>query len=157
MKIKESSKAEASNATAANPSYYVPIRSYGLQRETEPPRYVRQLDKTWLKDTEGLENVDCVDLGLESRIRYEYRDNDFRRNKDALDTPILLRNRFYADVKSKFDPVRATVEIQDSRRFGSVFAPDNKDINKLDFIQGYGELYFKDALADCRTSSFVAT
>ncbi|RFC32265.1 MAG: Alginate export [Candidatus Nitrotoga sp. SPKER] len=146
LKIKEPSKAEASNTAAANPSYYVPIRSYGLQRETEPPRYVRQLNKTWLKDIEGLENVDWVDLGLESRIRYEYRDNDFRRNRDALDTPILLRNRFYAAVKSKFDPVRATIEIQDSRRFGSVFAPDNKDINKLDFIQGYGELYFKDAL-----------
>ena len=146
LKLKESSKAEASNVTAENPSYYVPIRSYGLQRETEPPRYVRQLNKTWLKDTEGLENVDWVDLGLESRIRYEYRDNDFRRNKDALDTPILLRTRLYADVKSKFDPVRVTVEIQDSRRFGSVFAPDNKDINKVDVIQGYGELYFKDAL-----------
>ncbi len=146
LKIKESSKTEASNTTAANPSYYVPIRSYGLQRETEPPRYVRQLNKTWLKDIEGLDNVDWVDVGLESRIRYEYRDNDFRRNKDVLDEPFLLRTRLYAAVKSKFDPFRATIELQDSRRFNSVFAPDNRDFNKADVIQGYGELYFKDAL-----------
>ncbi|BBJ22252.1 alginate export family protein [Candidatus Nitrotoga sp. AM1P] len=146
LKIKESSKAEASNTTAANPSYYVPIRSYGLQRETEPPRYVRQLNKTWLKNIEGLDNVDWVDLGLESRIRYEYRDNDFRRNKDVLDEPFLLRTRLYAAIKSKFDPFRATIELQDSRRFNSVFAPDNRDFNKADVIQGYGELYFKDAL-----------
>lgn len=146
LKIKESSKAEASNTTAANPSYYVPIRSYGLQRETEPPRYVRQFNKTWLNDIEGLNNVDWVDLGLESRIRYEYRDNDFRRNKDVLDEPFLLRTRLYAAVKSKFDPFRATIELQDSRRFNSVFAPDNRDFNKADVIQGYGELYFKDAL-----------
>ncbi|CAH1904012.1 Alginate_exp domain-containing protein [Candidatus Nitrotoga sp. HW29] len=146
LKIKESFKAEASNTTAATPSYYVPIRSYGLQRETEPPRYVRQLNKTWLNDIEGLNNVDWVDLGLESRIRYEYRDNDFRRNKDVLDEPFLLRTRLYAAIKSKFDPFRATIELQDSRRFNSVFAPDNRDFNKADVIQGYGELYFKDAL-----------
>ena len=140
LKIKESP------ATEANPGYDVPVRSYGLQRETEPPRYVNQLNKTWLKDFKSLNDVDWVDMGLESRLRYEYRDNDFRRNKDVLDEPLLLRTRIYAAVKSKFDPLRATIELQDSRRFDSMFAPDNRDINKVDVMQGYGELYFKDAL-----------
>ena len=139
LKAKESSKAE-------NPTYYIPVRSYGLQRETEPPRYVRQANKTWLNDTEAFKNVDWLDLGLEYRLRYEYRDNDYRRQKETLDEPFLQRTKLYAAVKSKFDPFRATVEIQDSRRFNSQFAPDNRDFNYLDVIQGYGELYFKDAL-----------
>lgn len=139
-------KVNETPAIETNHGYDVPVRSYGLQRETEPPRYVKQLNQTWLKNSESLKNVDWVDLGLESRLRYEYRDNDFRRNKDFLDEPLLLRTRIYAAVKSKFDPLRATIELQDSRRFDSVFAPDNRDFNKMDVLQGYGELYFKDAL-----------
>lgn len=139
LNAKESPKAE-------NPTYYVPVRSYGLTRETEPPRYVRQLNKTWLNDTETFKGVDWVDLGLEYRLRYEYRDNDYRRQKQTLDEPILQRTKFYAAVKHKFDPFRATVEFQDSRRFNSQFTPDNRDFNYFDMIQGYGELYFKDAL-----------
>lgn len=139
LNAKESPKAE-------NPTYYVPVRSYGLTRETEPPRYVRQLNKTWLNDTETFKGVDWIDLGLEYRLRYEYRDNDYRRSKQTLDEPILQRTKFYAAVKHKFDPFRATVEFQDSRRFNSQFKPDNRDFNYFDMIQGYGELYFKDAL-----------
>ena len=139
LNAKEAPKAE-------NPTYYVPVRSYGLTRETEPPRYVRQLNKTWLNDTETFKGVDWVDLGLEYRLRYEYRDNDYRRQKQTLDEPILQRTKFYAAVKHKFDPFRATVEFQDSRRFNSQFTPDNRDFNYFDMIQGYGELYFKDAL-----------
>jgi hypothetical protein len=139
LKVKESSKAET-------PTYYVPVRSYGLLKDTEPPSYVKQLNKTWLNDMESLKGVDWVDLGLEYRLRYEVRDNDYRRNKQTYDEPILQRTKFYAAVKSKFDPFRFTVELQDSRRFNSQFAPDNRDINYFDMIQGYGELYLNDAL-----------
>src|SRR5204863_364356 len=78
LKIKEAANAEP-------PTYYVPVRSYGLARESEPPRYVRQMNKTWLNDTEAFKGVDWVDLGLEYRLRYEYRDNDYRRQKETLD------------------------------------------------------------------------
>jgi hypothetical protein len=138
-KVKESSKAEKS-------TYYVPVRSYGLLRDTEPPSYAKQLNKTWLNDKESLKGVDWIDLGLEYRLRYEYRDNDYRRQKETLDEPFLQRTKFYAAVKSIFDPFRATVELQDSRRFNSQFLPDNRDINNFDMIQGYGELYLNDAL-----------
>ncbi len=85
-------------------------------------------------------------MGLEYRLRYEYRDNDYRRQKETLDEPLLQRTRFFAGVKHEFDPFRASIEVQDSRRFNSQFAPDNRDINYFDIIQGFGELYFKDAL-----------
>jgi hypothetical protein len=142
---KAANKAKESS-TAEKPTYYVPVRSYGLLRDTEPPSYVKQLNKTWLNDKESLKGVDWIDLGLEYRLRYEYRDNDYRRQKETLDEPFLQRTKFYAAVKNKFDPIRVTVELQDSRRFNSQFLPDNRDINYFDMIQGYGELFFNDAL-----------
>ena len=36
-------------AKRAQQGYYVERKSYGTGRETEPPRYVKQLNKTWLK------------------------------------------------------------------------------------------------------------
>lgn len=78
--------------------YYVEPKSYGTGRETDPPRYVKQLNKTWLKDVAGLENVDWLDIGLDYRFRYETRDNDFRRGRDTIDEPILLRTRGYVAV-----------------------------------------------------------
>ena len=133
-------------AATSAPSYYRPVRGFGLQRQAEPPAYVRPLEETWLKADEGSKKVDWLSLGLESRLRYEYRDNDFRRKTDNTDQPILERTRFYASTKDKSNPLGFTVELQDSRRFNSVWSPDNKDINKLDAIQLYGEVYLKDAL-----------
>lgn len=143
--IEKPSRAEATTAPAAKLSYHVPIRSYSLQLQTEPPKYVKQANKTWLKDVEGLETVDWLDLGVVARLRYEYRDNDFRRAREAVDQPLYLRTRLFAAVKNKFDPLRATIELQDSRRFNSVFRPTNMEVNEAEVIQGYGELYFKGA------------
>lgn len=145
-KVKETTKTEPLTLNAITSSYYVESRTFGIAQETEPPRYVKQVNKTWLKDTEGLENINWVDIGLNTRLRYEYRDNDFRRSKDVLDQPFLHRTRFYADVKSKIDSLRATIEFQDSRAYNSAFMSDNRNVNKTEVIQGYGELYFKGAL-----------
>ncbi len=145
-KIENPSQPEASAVTKANLAYYVQFRSYSLELQTEPPRYVKQVNQTWLKDIEGLHDVDWLDLGVEARLRYEYRDNDFRRNKDVLDQPYYFRTRLFAAVKNKFDPLRATIELQDSRRYNSQFANTNLEVNAAEIIQGYGELYFKDAL-----------
>jgi len=84
----------------ANPSYYVERRSYGTLRDTEPPRYVKQLNKTWLRDDVKFADVDWLDIGLDYRFRYEYRDNDFRRSRDSIDEPFLLRTRGYLGVKT---------------------------------------------------------
>lgn len=92
-------------------SYYRPIRGFGLQRQAEPPAYVRPLEETWLKADEGSKKIDWLSLGLESRLRYEYRDNDFRRKTDTTDQPILERTRFYASVKDKNNPLGFTVEL----------------------------------------------
>ena len=146
FKVRTTTKTETASVNTVTPSYYVESRTFGIAQETEPPRYAQQVNKTWLKNTEGLANINWVDIGLQTRLRYEYRDNDFRRSKDVLDEPFLQSTRIYADVKSKIDPFRFTVEMQDSRAYNSAFQSDNRNVNKTELIQGYGELYFKDAL-----------
>ena len=142
----EEIKAEEKAAAKAANGYYVERRSYGTQKETEPPRYVKQLNKTWLKDYDSFADVDWLDIGLDYRARYEHRANDFRRAQEAIDDPILLRTRAYVAVKNILDPLRFTVEIEDARRNHSQYSRtfDTRDINLAEPIQAYAELYFKE-------------
>jgi len=126
--------------------YFVERKSYGTQKETDPPRYVKQANKTWLRDSDSFDNIDWLDLGLEYRIRYEHRDNDFRRNDENIDDPILLRTRAYFGVKNILDPLRFAIELQDSRRNNGDYTRqfDTRDINYAEVLQGYVELNFKE-------------
>jgi hypothetical protein len=122
-------------------SYYVEPGTSNSQRETDPPSYVRNLG------AEGHQGLEWLDFGLQQRVRYESRDDDIRRlDVHGTDDQWLSRTRVYAGVRSGFDPLRFAVEFQDSRRDGSRYARDNRDVNKAEFIQGYAELYFADAL-----------
>lgn len=132
--------------TKATNTYYVERKSYGTGREAEPPRYVKQLNKTWLKNFDALADVDWLDIGLDYRFRYEYRDNDFRRAEDTFDEPYLLRTRGFVAIKHILDPLRFTLEVEDARRIHSEFSKsfDTRDINQVEPIQAYLELYFKE-------------
>ncbi|OYY83580.1 MAG: alginate export family protein [Methylophilales bacterium 16-45-9] len=136
---------EKAEKKAAN-GYYVERKSYGTGRETEPPRYVKQLNKTWLKEYDTFADVDWIDIGLDYRFRYEYRDNDFRRGRDTIDEPILLRTRGFVAIKNILDPLRFTLEVEDARRNHSQFTRefDTRDVNYAEPIQAYAELYFKE-------------
>ncbi len=141
-------KAEEKAAAKASNGYYVERRSYGTQKETGPPRYVKQLNKTWLKDYDALADIDWLDIGFEYRARFEHRDNDFRRSQQNIDEPLLLRSRAYIGLKNILDPFRFAVEVQDSRRNHSDYTRNNdtRDIDKADFLQAYLELYYKDSI-----------
>ncbi len=144
-------------AKAAN-GYYVERRSYGTQKETEPPRYVRQLNKTWLKDYDAFADIDWLDIGFEHRARYESRQNDFRRAQENIDDPLLLRTRAYVGLKNILDPFRFAIEVQDSRRNHSDYndnynnnndrrlSSDPRDVDHADFLQAYLELYYKESI-----------
>lgn len=141
--------AEESPTKTDNPNgYYVERRSYGTLRDTEPPKYVKSIDKTWLHDTESFKDVNWLDIGLDHRFRYELRDNDFRRSREVIDEPILLRTRAYLGIKNILDPLRLAIELQDSRRNHSEFARDNRDENLIEPLNAYAELYFDTALKD---------
>jgi len=133
----------AATTTAGTKNYYVERRSYGTGRETEPPRYVRKLSAIGV---EQFKDIDYIDVGLDYRMRFEVRDNDFRRNTDKLDLPILLRTRAYFGLNKVWDPVRFYVELEDARRENSMFPRDDRDNNEVEFIQAVAELHFKEAL-----------
>lgn len=126
------------------PNYYVEPRSYRTVPETDPPRYVRNLSKTGI---DAFKDINWLDVGLEHRTRYEYRENDFRRTpQEGHDEPVLLRTKAYLGMKELLDPFRFALEFQDSRSYNSNYTPDNRDVNEFELIQAYGELYFKDGL-----------
>lgn len=122
-------------------NYYVRSKGYSSNPEPEPPHYVRQLDQTGI---DAFKNIDWIDAGLTYRMRLEHRDNDYRRSVDRVDNPILSRTLAYFGIKNIIDPLRFSVEIQDSRRHNSEFERNVRDVNKLDLFQGYAELYFKE-------------
>jgi hypothetical protein len=128
----------------SNLSYYVEAGSYGTKRENNPPNYVRnaadlgsfpQRDLNWLL------------LGLDSRVRGEYRHNDIRRpDSFSEDVPLLLRQRAYLGIVNALDPLRLGVELEDARSNNSIYAQDTRDVNKLELIQGYVEVYIENVL-----------
>lgn len=135
--------AEAALAKKAEQGYWVAPRAYGTQRESEPPRFTKPINQTWLKE---YTDIDWLDVGADYRFRYENRENDFRRGVNVTDEPFLLRSRIYLAVRNKFDPLRFTLELEDDRRNHSHFARDNRDVDLAEPIQLYGELFFKDGL-----------
>ncbi len=131
--------------------YYVQNRSYRTVPASDPPRYVRNLSKTGI---DAFKDITWLDVGFDHRLRYEYRENDFRRTpQGGHDEPVLLRTRLYLGIKEILDPLRFVAEIQDSRMYNSEYTADNRDVNEFEPIQLYGELYFKNALGADRPLS----
>ncbi|MGB5087333.1 MAG: alginate export family protein, partial [Methylocystis silviterrae] len=144
----------AAGAPAQKTSYYVKTRGYRLDPAPDVPAYVRTLGKTY-KEFEG---IDWLDVGLDARVRFESRQNDYRPWTDTAtgarvsqrryfpDSLWLSRTRAYFGVKEVLDPLRFAVEYEDARAFNSVYQLQGQDINQNELIQAYAELYFKDAL-----------
>jgi len=135
-------------------NYYQKTRGYRTEPESDPPRYARNLSQTQF---EQFKDVDWLDVGLDFRTRYEYRENDLRRRtnesggalttfRDKPDNLFLLRTRAYLGVKKILDPFRAVVEFEDARSYNGLYEKTNADINEFELIQLYGELYFDDLL-----------
>ena len=122
-------------------SYYREADSYSTRRDPDPPKYARAAGDTgW----DAISPWNWLDIGLDYRFRYEYRDDDIRRPIAGLDEPLLHRTRFYLGVHDLLDPFRFAFEMQDSRRYNGNFGKDNRDINEFEVIRLYAELYFDD-------------
>jgi opacity protein-like surface antigen len=150
---KATSSPAAPAAPAEKKSYYVPTRGYRLEPQPDIPPYVRNLAKTY-KEFEGL---DWLNVGLDSRVRFEYRKDDYRPWTSTTTNPPtsqpkyfpnslwLSRTRAYLGVQNILDPFRFVVEFQDSRAFNSIYEYQGQEINQTDLISAYGELFFKNA------------
>ena len=142
-------------------SFYRPSRSTSTTPESDPPKYVVNASRSWLAHVSGQYRPDALswlDIGLDYRFRYEYRDNDIRSSsKDlgpdgfGLDTPILHRTRLYLGVKEVLDPFRFAIEVQDSRLSRGRQnrpVPQADEINTFQPIRLYAELYFDELLRE---------
>ena len=124
-------------------SFFQASPSYSTTRDPDIPRYVRpDLHSIW--GERGIPS--WLDLGMDYRMRFEYRDDDIRRDVAGLDMPFLHRTRIYAGVRNAIDPLRFAVEMQDSRRNHGNFPRDNRDFNHHELIRLQAELYFADWL-----------
>ena len=136
-------------------TFYRTPKSYSTTRDPDLPKYARHAPDTgW----DAIKEAAWLDLGLDYRFRYEYRDDDIRRTKAGLDEPLLHRTRAYAGIHDLLDPFRFAVEMQDSRRYNSNYDRDTRDVNEFEIIRLYGELYFdsilgSDALGNARPLS----
>ena len=119
-------------------------KAWGARLDTEPPGYVKTLDKSGIPD---LEELDWLEFGLEHRTRFELRE-DIRRPDLENDHQFLLRSRVYLGVRKILDPLRFGIEFQDSRQFHSDFPERNRDVDEADFLQAFAELFFEDAVGD---------
>ena len=144
--IKISTLAIISLSNLANAEdFYQKTKGYRVEPEPEIPSYVRNLSKTQF---EQFRDVEWLDVGLDFRTRYEYRENDYRPSATATgfreypDNLWLLRTRAWFGVKDILDPLRFAVEFQDSRAYNSVYSRTDADTNEFEIIQGYAELYF---------------
>jgi Alginate export len=143
--------------------YYRKTLAYRLEPESDPPRYVMPLSKTQF---EQFRDIDWLDVGLDFRTRYEYRENDLRPTPTGStsstdfrpdpDNLWLLRTRAYLGVKDILDPLRFAVEFEDSRSYNGEYVRNESDVNEFELIQGYVELYFKDLLGHNRPLSIRA-
>ncbi|HEY1083401.1 MAG TPA: alginate export family protein, partial [Prosthecobacter sp.] len=124
-------------------TYYRAPKSYSTTRDPDLPKYAKKASETgW----DLLRSADWLDIGVDYRFRYEYRDDDLRRATVGRDEPWLHRTRAYLAVHDILDPFRFAVEMQDSRRYNSNYPRDNRDVNEFEIIRLYAELYFEDAL-----------
>ncbi|MFI3137305.1 MAG: alginate export family protein [Methylococcaceae bacterium] len=127
-----------------------------VEPETDPPAYVRNLSKTQFKQ---FRDIEWLDVGLDFRLRYEYRENDYRPSvptskfKADPDNLVLLRTRGFFGVKDILDPLRFAIEYEDARSYNSLYETTNADVNEFELIQAYGELYFANALGNNRPIS----
>lgn len=133
------------NGDKKSTSYYRPANSYATNPDSDPPRYVRRLSQTGI---EAFKDINWLDIGFEFRTRYEMRHDDFRRVEGGFDNPFFLRSRAYLGIREILDPLRFAVEFQDSRVYNNRFQTTDQENNPYDLIQGYGELYFKNALGE---------
>ncbi|MFZ2170775.1 MAG: alginate export family protein [Methylococcaceae bacterium] len=145
--------------------YFRKTKGYRVEPETDPPAYVRNLSKTQF---EQFRDIEWLNVGLEHRTRYEYRENDYRFWTDTSsgravrkfrpdpDNLWLMKTRAYLGVVDILDPFRFAVEFQNSSSENGLYERSDSDVNEHELIQGYGELYFKNALGFNRPLSIRA-
>lgn len=112
----------------------VVTRATAANRVAETPDYAH-----------GIKDAGWLEAGIESRTRYEARENDYAPGLIS-DDVLVTRNLLYLGVREVLDPLRLAFELQDSRRFFSDLPESPNVVDPLEPLQAYVQLYFDDAL-----------
>ena len=93
------------------------------------------------------EGIDWLNVGLDTRARFEYRKDDYRPWTNTTTNPWtsqrrnfpnslwLSRTRAYVGVQNILDPFRFVVEFQDLRAYNSLYQLQGQEINQTDLIR----------------------
>ncbi|MEZ5386586.1 MAG: alginate export family protein [Prosthecobacter sp.] len=119
----------------------VVTRSTAANRIAEKPDYAHAISS----------DVNWLEIGFESRTRYEVRANDYTSGLLS-DDALMTRNLLYLGVKTALDPLRMVFELQDSRRFFSDLSASPNVTDTLEPLQAYAQLYFDNAVGDAPLS-----
>lgn len=92
------------------------------------------------------EELDWLDFGIDSRSRFEFRDQDYRTADLISESMFYQRSLVYLGVHDLLGPVNFAAEFEDSRRGLSDRAEAPNEQNHTELLQAYGELRFDDAL-----------
>jgi len=92
------------------------------------------------------EEIEWLDFGIDSRSRFEFRDQDYRTADLLSESVFYQRSLVYLGVKDVLGPLNFATEFEDSRRGLSDRAESPNEANLTEMLQAYGELRFDDAL-----------
>jgi hypothetical protein len=124
-------------------------KAVATNRIASLPDYARPLDESvaaW--GGEGEEAPNWLDFGIESRSRFEFRDQDYRTTDLISEEVFYQRSLVYLGIHDLLDPFRVAVEFEDARRGLSLRPESANEANHTELLQGYGELYLDDAVND---------
>ena len=119
--------------------YFRKTRGYRVEPDTDPPAYVRKLSKTQF---EQFRDIDWLNVGLDHRTRYEYRENDYRfwtdttpagsvrRYRPDQDNLFLLRTRAYVGIQDILDPLRFAVEYESASSENGLYERTDADVTR---------------------------
>lgn len=123
----------------------VTTRAVGANRVSDRPDYARLLSET--ARTNGwtaIESVDWLDVGVQSRFRYEIRENDYRTPGLLSDDALFNQSLVYLGVHDVLDPLRVAGEFMDSRRMLSDRVSVPNEENYREVLQAHVDLHFED-------------
>ncbi|MEO6741857.1 MAG: alginate export family protein [Chthoniobacteraceae bacterium] len=128
-------------------------RSVGVNRVSEKPDYVHPLgEEAGPSGRASLKDWNWLEVGIESRTRYEDRSRDYTTLKLTTDDALVTRNLVYLGIRHALDPLRFAVEFEDSRRFLSDRASNGNIEDHAELLQGYAQLHFDHAFGNAPLS-----
>jgi hypothetical protein len=151
--------AALADTPAPSPAPFKPVtsRSVAVTRSPEQPEYARSLkEATAAYGLETLKSdVEWLEVGIESRTRYEYRWHDYTTASLITDDILVTRNFLYIGVKHVIDPLRFVFELDDSRAFVSDRPDTPNAANEFEPMQAYVQLHFDNVFGHAPLSLSV--